>query len=416
MESIEQAFGDLAGIKQWLYRFADTYTHCRIYDSNETEAALQAGPYELLLALGQKLKYKGSASEQLRKAESSPWWKFISLNYGLISDADLPSYVYEPEYVFLIRRNTSKLKIINNGSDNTAFQHMLRAFREQSVERPAQAPVQVQFTPATDKSEYLRKVDCIRNDIREGKYYEINYCIEFSAPFRADSCLAYFSALNTLSRAPFSAYVKHENQNLLCSSPERFLMKQGRRLLSQPIKGTNKRMPGKLNEIQLEHLKTSEKERAENVMIVDLVRNDLARVCLPGSIKVEELCGAYAYVSVNHLVSSVSGILNNGVGLREIFTALYPMGSMTGAPKTEVMKHIALYEKKERGIYSGSIGYMAPDGDFDLNVVIRTLVYDREKAVISYKVGSAITYDSNAEQEYEECLLKGSRMASVFGN
>ena len=416
METIEQAFGNLADIKEWLYRFADTYTHCRIYDSNETQAALKEGPYELLVALGQKLKYSGTASEQLRVAETSPWWKFVSLHYGLISDAKLEAYVYEPEFVFIIKRSTSKLKIVNNGTDSAAFQHMLRAFREQAIERPAQAPVNIQFMAGTDKAEYLKQVECIRNDIREGKYYEINYCIEFSAPFKANSCLSYFAALNELSRAPFAAYVKHAHFTLLCSSPERFLLKQGSRLLSQPIKGTNKRLPGKLNDVQLEHLKNSEKERAENVMIVDLVRNDLARVCRSGTIKVEELYGAYAYLSVNHLVSSVSGVLRADACLQDMFSALYPMGSMTGAPKTEVMKHIALYEKSERGIYSGCVGYIAPDGDFDLNVVIRTLVYDRVKSEISYKVGSAITYDSSAEHEYEECLLKGSRMASLFGN
>jgi para-aminobenzoate synthetase component 1 len=149
-------------------------------------------------------------------------------------------------------------------------------------------------------------------------------------------------------------------------------------------------------------------------MIVDLVRNDLARICLSGTVKVDELCGAYTYRSVNHLVSSVSGELKPEVGLTDIFQAMFPMGSMTGAPKLEVMKHIELYETGSRGIYSGCIGYISPDGDFDFNVVIRTLVYEPDSGKVSYRVGSAITYDSIPEKEYEECMLKGSRLASVF--
>jgi para-aminobenzoate synthetase component 1 len=184
--------------------------------------------------------------------------------------------------------------------------------------------------------------------------------------------------------------------------------------LSQPIKGTNKRLLGDENTHQLNVLSSSVKERAENVMIVDLVRNDMSKISKPGSVKVKELCGAYAYKSVNHLVSTVESELIEDISCSNAFDALFPMGSMTGAPKIEVMKHILDYENQERGFYSGCIGYLDPNGNFDFNVCIRTLIYNAKQKEISYNVGSAITYDSCPEEEYEECLIKGSRMLSVF--
>jgi para-aminobenzoate synthetase component I len=148
-------------------------------------------------------------------------------------------------------------------------------------------------------------------------------------------------------------------------------------------------------------------------MIVDLVRNDLAKICKTGTIRVEELFGTYPFALVNQMISTISGRLNEGTTLSEIFKALFPMGSMTGAPKIEVMKNIEEYENAERGLYSGCIGYVMPDGNFDFNVVIRTMVEDKLKSLVSYQVGGAITYDSIPENEYEECLLKAKGLIDL---
>lgn len=412
MDSIEQAFNSIQEIKKYLCQFADTYEVCVILDSNETQTALNIGKYEMLIGLGLKVQYTGSVLEQLNQANSSSYWKFVSMEYGNITNNN--AYIFEPEYVFAILKNEKKLRILNNGVSKEQFQHMLRSFREVKTETPTKAPVHIEFTAATTKEEYKNTVANIREDIINGKYYEMNYCIAFNAYTRPLPWMNYFYILNNLSKAPFASFCKLGNKVILCSSPERFLMKNGNHLISQPIKGTNKLLTGKQNIQQLEKLKNSEKERAENVMIVDLVRNDLAKVCIPGTIKVDELFGTYAYKTVNHLVSTVSGTCRSDVNLLDIFEALYPMGSMTGAPKIEVMKYIHKYEKEERGTYSGCIGYISPTQDFDFNVVIRTLVYEKDQQLLSYNVGSAITFDSNDESEYEECLLKGARMADTF--
>ncbi len=414
MESTEQAFDNLEALKSTLYHFADSFATCYVLDSNQTETALKEGPYEMLVAIGEKKPYTGTLSEQLDKAYDSGHWSFLALPYGSIDKPTQAFHIVQPEMVFSIRRNENALKIHNNGISKQRFQFLLRAFRGFEHEKAGQAPVRIDFHSETSEQAYLEQVETIRNDIYNGKYYELNYCIEFKAHSKTKGWLPYYLRLNASTKAPFAAYMKCPKCVMLCSSPERFLLKQSDRLLSQPIKGTNKRLQGKENEKQLEILRNSEKERAENVMIVDLVRNDLAKVSIPGSVKVNELYKAYAYLSVNHLVSSISSELKERISLSAIIRALYPMGSMTGAPKVEVMKHIEAYEKGSRGLYSGCLGYIKPSRDFDLNVVIRTLVYDSQSSEISYKVGSAITYDSVAKEEYDECMIKGSRMLSTF--
>ncbi|NQW42990.1 MAG: chorismate-binding protein, partial [Bacteroidetes bacterium] len=174
----------------------------------------------------------------------------------------------------------------------------------------------------------------------------------------------------------------------------------------------NKRLIGEANNEQLNILKQSEKELAENVMIVDLVRNDLTKVCKTGTIKVEELCGTYAFSKVNQMISTVTGQLQEKESFFEIMQALFPMGSMTGAPKIEVIKNIELFEQTKRGLYSGCVGYIMPNKDFDFNVVIRTLVIEENQ--IHFHVGGAITFDSEAEKEFEECLLKGNSITDLF--
>jgi len=261
----------------------------------------------------------------------------------------------------------------------------------------------------TPKEDYLNAVEQIRNDIRYGVYYELNYCISFSAFANLNPYLLFYY-FNQLAPSPFAAFYKLKDQYLLCASPERFLMKSGQSLMTQPIKGTRKRIPGKEKETIAE-LKDHPKDLAENKMIVDLVRNDLSRICKPSTVLVPELCEIHTFSHVHQMISTVVGELEQDVKFHNIIEAVFPMGSMTGAPKIEVMKHIDLLEDFHREFYSGCVGYMK-DGDFDFNVVIRSLEYRKNQ--LKYCVGGAITYDSIAEEEYEECLTKASGIMNLL--
>jgi para-aminobenzoate synthetase component 1 len=412
MKTIE--FDNLGELKTRLYQFANQFEVCHIYDSNQNDSACSEDAYEFLLGLGSKKVYLGKLTQQLHEADQSPFWKFLAIPYGQVSEID-NAFVFEPLMVFSILKGGKVLQALNNGIDQERFEELIKDFEQfESFPKSVNTEPIANFVANTSKEQYVKQIKQIREDIYNGVYYEINYCIEFKSDLKADNLLPCYLELNALTQAPFAAYLKHPEMSMLCSSPERFMKREGYRLLSQPIKGTNKRLMGVENVQQLNVLSNSEKERAENVMIVDLVRNDMSKISKAGTVKVKELCGAYAYKSVNHLVSTIESELNHGITCLEAFHALFPMGSMTGAPKREVMKHILQYESQERGFYSGCIGYIDPKGDFDFNVCIRTLIYNPKQKEISYKVGSAITYDSSPEQEYEECLIKGSRMLGVF--
>jgi para-aminobenzoate synthetase component 1 len=221
-----------------------------------------------------------------------------------------------------------------------------------------------------------------------------------------------------LSPSPFSAYYRLFDRYLLCASPERYLRKQGNALISQPIKGTSRRdrTNSENDEMSKSELFYSEKERSENVMVVDLVRNDLSKVCEQGSVEVAELFGIYSYPTVHQMISTVKGKLLPEVNFADVLKATFPMGSMTGAPKKKVMELIEEYEQTKRGLYSGTLGYISPSDDFDFNVVIRSILYNERDETISYQVGSAITANSNATKEYEECLLKAQAIVKVFSS
>ena len=266
------------------------------------------------------------------------------------------------------------------------------------------------------KQEYLTKVEAIRQHIVEGDLYEMNFCQEFYATnYHCDPTVV-FHQLNQISKAPYTAFYKINNRFLMCASPERYIQKIGQRLISQPIKGTIKRgVEGAEDEVLKKQLDNSVKDRAENVMIVDLVRNDLARSCKPGSVKVKELFGIYPFQHVFQMISTIHGELKKEVHFIDALKLTFPMGSMTGAPKVMSMELIEKYERSKRGLYSGTVGYISPEGDFDFNVVIRSLLYNAEDKYLSFQVGGAIVYDSDPENEYQECLLKAKGMRKVLG-
>ncbi|MVM35805.1 aminodeoxychorismate synthase component I [Spirosoma sp. HMF4905] len=273
--------------------------------------------------------------------------------------------------------------------------------------------VQCRVTP----QEYLDNVRQIQQHILAGDVYELNYCIEFFAEHIDLEPLATYYALNERSPMPFSSFLKIGDRYSMGASPERFLKKEGRNILSQPIKGTIRRgkTPEEDDALRAQLL-SSEKERAENLMIVDLVRNDLARSAKTGSVQVDELFGIYGFQQVYQMISTVSATLRDGVSWADAIRNAFPMGSMTGAPKIRAMELIDELEVSRRGVYSGAIGFITPEGDFDFSVVIRTLLYNAQSQYASFSVGSAITYDADPEQEWEECLLKAQAIRSVLEN
>jgi para-aminobenzoate synthetase component 1 len=262
---------------------------------------------------------------------------------------------------------------------------------------------------------YNEKIDKIKYHLNRGDCYELNYCIPLL--LQTKICpVSIQKKLKKNSPAPFSAFYKHQHNWLISASPERFIKKNGDKLISQPIKGTARRNGDLIEDEKIKkELITSEKERAENIMITDLVRNDLSKVAARNSVHVDELCGLYSFAQVFQLITTISCQLRTQVDFIQIINALFPMGSMTGAPKFRSMEIIDDLEDFQRGLFSGSVGYISPEGDFDFNVVIRSIFYNENKEEILIAAGSAITLKSNAEDEYKECLLKANAMLKVLG-
>lgn len=271
--------------------------------------------------------------------------------------------------------------------------------------------------PQISKEKYLSQIKKIKKHILDGDIYELNFCQSFSAHYDQIDTISLFETMSSKTKAPFAAYFQCNEFLMMSSSPERFLQKSGSQLISQPIKGTiSKSNDPQQDLVQKKELLESEKNRAENVMIVDLVRNDLSRSCKPGTVKVEELFGIYSFEKVHHLISTVTGELKDDVHWIDALLYCFPMGSMTGAPKVKSMELIDELESFKRGWYSGAIGYVSPSGDFDFSVIIRSLIFNTKKKQLSLAVGGAIVHDSEAEQEYEESLLKAKSLFELLKN
>ena len=272
------------------------------------------------------------------------------------------------------------------------------------------------FSSETSKEKYINTVKTIQERIKNGDVYEVNYCIEFKAELKQSiEPLDIYFKLNSISPMPFSCFFKWKEFTIISASPERFLKNEGDLLQSSPIKGTAKRnlTNSQLDQAIKKALLNSEKERAENLMIVDLVRNDLNRICNIGSVVVDELFKIDSFPQVHQMISTISGTKKEGVEFTDILKSTFPMGSMTGAPKLMAMKLIEHYEQSSRSAFSGSIGRHI-DNSFDYNVLIRSIFYNTKTNQISFQVGSAITLDSDPEAEYEECLLKAKAIIETF--
>ncbi|CAM1369722.1 Aminobenzoate synthetase [Tenacibaculum soleae] len=267
------------------------------------------------------------------------------------------------------------------------------------------------------KDEYHQKVNSVLNHIQQGNIYEANFCQEFYAENATINPFEVYEHLNEISEPPFATFLKLEHQYLLSATPERYLKKENTKIISQPIKGTAKRLINKIDDKKTAYdLARDEKERSENIMIVDLVRNDLSKTAKKGSVQVEELCKVYSFKQVHQMISTIVSEVETTTHPVDVIKDTFPMGSMTGAPKVSAMKIIEELEETKRGLYSGTVGYFTPNGDFDFNVIIRSILYNAEKKYVSYSVGGAITAKSIPEKEYEECLLKAKAMKYVLLN
>ncbi len=350
-------------------------------------------------------------------------WLFGFLSYDLkneieVLDSRNPDNLYFPEVHFFVPEIVIELSgnSVTVSSRNTKPESIFSSIEKTNLPHSPFTNFNSKVVKRTTEKEYLENVRNIKNHILKGDVYELNYCQEFFIEDFSAEPSEIFSRLGEISPSPFSAYYRLNDKFLLCASPERFLKKKGSKLISQPIKGTIKRGKSKDEDEQMkQELLGNLKEQSENVMIVDLVRNDLSHSCKAGSVKVEELLGIYTYPQVHQLISTVTGELDSSVHFMDAIKYAFPMGSMTGAPKIKAMKLIEQYESFKRGLFSGSVGYISPDGDFDFNVVIRSMLYNRTERYLSFATGSAITFNSIPEKEYDECMLKAKAMFKVLG-
>lgn len=346
-------------------------------------------------------------------------WAFGHLSYELKNSIHHFNSIKEdkigfPYLFFFVPRFLLRLKgdqlVIEGPNGQKVYQEIM----EQQLAQVPLPPITI--SQKLSKEEYLQKIRDLQQHIVRGDCYEINFCQEFFSENIAVDPTEIFQRLTRLSPNPFSALYKLNDCQLICASPERYIAKKGNRIFSQPMKGTARRdTRNKEEDEQLRlQLKASAKDQAENVMVVDMVRNDLSKICTEASVQVDELFGVYSYPQVHQMISTISGQLKPEVKFSEIIEASFPMGSMTGAPKHRVMELIEEYEPSARGIFSGSVGYIDPEGDFDFNVVIRSLMYNASKKYLSYQLGSGITFYSDPEKEWEECLLKGEAIKKVL--
>lgn len=351
-------------------------------------------------------------------------WLFGYLSYDLKNDSeDLQSnnfdglnfpdlFFFQPKKLFLLKGNQVTIHYLNV-CDDEVEEDWDTILKWKSIETKESSVVTVQARISKEK--YIEKVNALLAHIHRGDIYEANFCMEFYAENTSINPLEKFEKLNAISQTPFAVYFKNNQHHLLSATPERYLRKEDDKLISQPIKGTAKRFLDTIeDDISKNNLASDPKERAENIMITDLVRNDLSRTAEKGSVKVTELCGIYSFKQVHQMISTITSKLDAKYSNIDVLRLTFPMGSMTGAPKISAMKIIEELEETKRGLYSGAIGYFTPEGNFDFNVVIRSILYNQEKKYVSFSVGSAVTSLSNPEKEYEECLLKAKAMHEVL--
>jgi len=403
-------------------QWASSFDVCVYLDSNNFTDPYSK--FDTLIAAGAKDALNanaGNAFEQLERfREKNPGWLTGFFGYDLKNEVENltssnPDHLHFPDLYFFVPQHVISIKgnkvEITADDPQNIFENI-----EQQIILPVKPSDAVNIQSRFTKPGYLSAVEKIKEHINRGDIYVTNFCQEFFAEDADINPLAAFLKLNEISPNPFSAFFKWNGNYILCASPERFLAKRGNKLISQPIKGTAKRgADTEEDEAIKQELRNHAKELQENVMIVDLVRNDLTRSAKQGTVKTEELFGIYSFNQLHQMISTVVCELQDGLSAIQAIKNTFPMGSMTGAPKISAMQLMEQYEHSKRGVYSGAIGYFSPDGDFDFNVVIRSLLYNQTNKYLSFQAGSAITYHADAEKEYEECLLKAQAILEVLG-
>ena len=385
--------------------------------------------FECILAAGCNESVSLERGYGLKKlqdfSDKNKGWVFGHFGYDLLNETipDPSSYTNEVDFgdgfffrpSILIRLKQSEVIIESTIADPPEILKEINA-QEAFIHQPV--PADINFASGVTEQEYKNILASLKKHILRGDCYEINFCQSFFAKDVSVDPLFFYHKLSAISPNPFGAFYKLNDKYCLCASPERFLKKTNTTLISQPIKGTSKRdfTDEVLDTANKNYLLSSDKEKSENVMVVDLVRNDMSKVCLEGSVHVKELFGIYSFPQVHQMISTIEGEVDLTTKWTDIIKACFPMGSMTGAPKKRVIELIDRYEQYPRGLFSGSIGYINPDGDFDFNVVIRSLMYDETKKLITFKAGGGITFNSDADEEYEECLLKANAIIRILKN
>jgi para-aminobenzoate synthetase component 1 len=414
--------------KKRLLLWSQQFEEVAWLDSNQY--AQEYASYEAILAVDAftaiKTDYQNAFNDLEEYQTLTKDWLFGYLTYDLKNDVEQLSstnfdglhfpdlYFFQPKKLFFFSETEVEIHYLNMVDDEleTDWQDILNTV---IAEKPSEEQ-DIKIRLRTSKDTYFENVRQLLSHIERGDVYEANYCQEFFSEDVIINPIETFLDLNKISTPPFATFLKIGHHYALSASPERYLKKEGETVISQPIKGTAKRLHNvKEDAAMIEKLVNDPKERSENIMITDLVRNDLSRIAKKGTVRVEELCKVYTFEQVHQMISTVRCEVEKTVTPVTIIRNTFPMGSMTGAPKVSAMKIIEILEDAKRGLYSGAVGYFSPKGDFDFNVIIRSILYNEKLRYVSYSVGGAITAKSIVEQEYEECLLKAKAMREVLG-
>lgn len=411
--------------KNQLLHWANQHREVVFLDSNKYHQKYSS--YDAVLAVDAftsiKTDYENAFQDLYQYQSQTKDWLFGYLSYDLKNDTEalqsnnfdglaFPDlFFFQPKKLFLIKENQAEIQYLRMCDDEIEadFEEIL------SIASIIHHPSPINIQQRISKENYLFKVSKMLENIHRGDIYEANFCMEFFAENAEIEPLEIYQKLNAISEPPFAVYFKNNFQYLLSASPERYLRKEGLKVISQPIKGTARRSFDLEQDEQLKSdLAQNEKECSENIMIVDLVRNDLSHTATKGSVQVDELCQIYTFKQVHQMISTIVSEVENTTSPIEILRTTFPMGSMTGAPKISAMQIIEELEETKRGLYSGAVGYFTPTSDFDFNVVIRSILYNSKNQYLSFSVGSAITSQAIPKMEYEECLLKAKAMFEVL--
>ena len=409
--------------KMKMLNWANQFNIFCLLDNNNY--SLEEASFECILAAGCVRAYTFNGENDLKDLQKfhdqNPSWLFGHLGYNASGKSYAKNrlsnfnfgdgFFFEPETI--IKLSLNNIEILKSNKNHNAILAEIENTEVSSFEES----ISLQIKPAINKDQYIAAIKKIKNHIKRGDCYEINFCQQFTVENAGINPIYVYSKLTELSPAPLGALYKLNSNYCLCASPERFLQKKGMQLISQPIKGTSKRDKDPIkDEFNKKYLTTSTKEKSENVMVVDLVRNDMSLVCEKGSVSVKELFAVYSFPQVHQMISTITGTLEADRKFTEAISACFPMGSMTGAPKKRVMELIEKYEFSPRGLFSGSIGYITPNGDFDFNVIIRSIFYNKYRKEIAFFAGSGITFYSEPNEEYEECMWKANAIVKVLMN